>query len=128
MASAEEQVARKTLAIRLKRELGEIAKELQKWQGRVELARGQGRADMATAAQERVGELTEKARALWKQMDELLTEERFAELEIDDELKALKQQVRRDASEPVEFEPVDDELEALKRQIQADRPSQPPAT
>ncbi|BAC90307.1 hypothetical protein [Gloeobacter violaceus] len=123
MALSEEQVARRALAIRIKQQLTELSKEMQKWQGYVELAKKQNRPDMSSQAEQRIAELTERARALWKQRDELLTEERFAELEIDDELAALKRQVQKDDGvTDAEFEEIDDELERLKRQAESDRP------
>ncbi|UFP95194.1 hypothetical protein [Gloeobacter morelensis] len=123
MALSEEQVARRALAIRIKQQLTELSKEMQKWQGYVQLAKTQNRLEMASQAEQRIAELTERARALWKQRDELLTEERFAELEIDDALAALKRQVQKDDGvTDAEFEEIDDELEQLKRRAGSERP------
>ncbi|MBW4696465.1 MAG: hypothetical protein KME03_00950 [Aphanocapsa lilacina HA4352-LM1] len=123
MALSEEQVARRALAIRIKQQLTELSKEMQKWQGYVQLAKQQSRPDMASQAEQRIAELTERARALWKQRDELLTEERFAELEIDDALAALKRQVQKDDGvTDAEFEEIDDAREQLKRQAGSERP------
>ncbi|WP_041243950.1 hypothetical protein [Gloeobacter kilaueensis] len=119
MSSPEEQVARRALAIRIKQQLTDLSKEMQKWQGYADLAHKQNRPDMVAAAEQRLAELTERARVLWKQRDELLSEERFAELEIDDELAALKQKLKGSTDiKDAEFEVIDDELAALKRQVQ----------
>lgn len=99
MRSPEERVARQALAIRTKQQLVELSRDIQKWQGRVERSRTEGREDLVIAAEQRVQELVERGRQLWDQMQGLLTpEERFQQLEVDQELEQLKQQFKSSQS------------------------------
>jgi len=94
MPLSEEEVARQSIAIRLKQQLAELSGEIQKWRGRVDLARQQGQIQLAEAAEARLGELMARGRTLWKQLDELQLEARLEQLEIDDELARLKEQFK----------------------------------
>lgn len=94
MTSAEEKIAIQTATIRVKQQLTELSKELQKWRSRIELARKQGNEPLVNAAEERVEELTLKGRNLWQQLDELQADQRFEALKIDDELERLRREIR----------------------------------
>jgi phage shock protein A len=94
MPLSEEDVAKQALVIRLKQQLTELSKEIPKWRSRAELARSQGQTPLAEAAEQRVIELTERGRSLWKQLNDLQLEDRFARMEIDRELEALRTQLR----------------------------------
>jgi phage shock protein A len=94
MTSAEEKVAIQTSIILIKQQLTELSKEVQKWRSRVELARKQSNEPLANAAEERVEELTQKGRGLWKQLDDLQADQRFGALEIDEELEKLRREIR----------------------------------
>jgi len=53
---------------RQQEEIVAVARDVQKWQGRIEQARTSGREDLATAARERSDELLRKGNQLWGQM------------------------------------------------------------
>lgn len=94
MALSEADIAKQAAIIRLKQQLTELSREIQKWHSRVDLARQQGQAQLVEAAEQRVQALTERGRGLWKQLNDLQLEDRFAQMEIDQELAELRTQMQ----------------------------------